>query len=293
MNPPSVYPIWKPRTVRARSSAVESSSDHTLMPTVPSVTPSPSSTAASVATAELQPNAATTVSPRPTMSRPKKTIEALRVPILSNITPLAALDSVRHAPMSEMSAAAKMRSIPSETSRTLKYPIASIETLPSMTIATSMSAYRRLGSGSSRWTTARCLAGSTGLPSNGSRPISSGVLRMKRNVIEPMTSAIPASTANATESELVSMTAAMIAGIAIPATPLPTAAMPTALPTCPLYQRLMMVVVATMPPSPYPIPVKTAARQNPPRLPACENRMNPSATSRDATKAPRRVFSFW
>ena len=71
------------------------------------------------------------------------------------------------------------------------------------------------------------------------------------------------------------------------AMPLPAEAIPTAVPTWPRNQRPTSVVMHTMPPRPYPAPVKTAPRQKSTVERACEKMPNPTAVSNVAMSTPR------
>ena len=81
-------------------------------------------------------------------------------------------------------------------------------------------------------------------------PKSEGWLRTSANTIAATAVAKTASMRNAAESDSPCMTDKATGGSSMPATPLPTAAMPTAVPRCVLYQRPVRSVAPTMPPSP-------------------------------------------
>ena len=101
---------------RARRSGVESLSDHTEMPTVPSDSPKPKSTAATQAIAG-PPTPTRQHMAQPAIKMQKKTTEPLKTPTMSNTLPEMALDAVRQPPATAMTVAACMRSIPFEVSR--------------------------------------------------------------------------------------------------------------------------------------------------------------------------------
>ena len=102
-----------------------------------------------------------------------------------------------------------------------------------------------------------------------------------------MTAAIADSQRNAADSELAWMMRAATGETMSEAMPLPAEAIPTAVPTWSWNQRPTSVVMHTMPPRPYPAPVKTAPRQKSAVERACEKTPNPTAVSSVATSTPR------
>ena len=106
MKPPTAYPTWKSRTVRARVLGLESLSDHTEMHVDPSDVPSPKNTAEATATV-MRCNGVRQHSAIPMTAAPNTSTVPRTVPKRSNAMPAPSLDAVRQMPNSDSIAAAK------------------------------------------------------------------------------------------------------------------------------------------------------------------------------------------
>ena len=80
--------------------------------------------------------------------------------------------------------------------------------------------------------------------------MSDGRLRTSTNTNTVTANAMPASIRNAADRETPCTTCMMMGGSTMPATPLPTVATPTAVPTRLTYQRPVSKVMPMMPPRP-------------------------------------------